>query len=107
MSTNINRRSFLGKAAAASAVGVIGMSALSACKKKLSNEELGLPPLKDRAPDGPKLRAGLVGCGNRGTGAALNFMDAGPNLEIVALADVFMDKVLDSKRKLKEHNVRS
>ena len=45
----------------------------------------------DVAPDGPVLKAGLIGCGERGTGAALNFLKAGPNLKIVALGDVLQD----------------
>jgi predicted dehydrogenase len=102
---NISRRSFIEKTTAAGVVGLIGMNALSSCKKAKSNAELGLPPFLDRAPDGKKLRAGLVGCGNRGTGAALNFMAAGPNLELVALADVFMDKVDDCHKKLKQHKI--
>jgi predicted dehydrogenase len=81
------------------------MNALSSCKKAKSNYELGLPAFLDRAPDGKKLRAGLVGCGNRGTGAAIDFMAAGPNLELVALADVFMDKVDDCHKKLKAHKI--
>ena len=57
------------------------------------------PPVTfvDVAPDGPPLKAGLVGCGQRGTGAALNFLKAGPNLKIVALADVLKDH-MDSCR---------
>lgn len=101
----IDRRVFLGKTLAAGAVGAIGLSALNACKQEKTYSELGLPPLLDQAPDGKKLRAGLVGCGNRGTGAALNFMAAGNNLEIVALADVFEDKVDDCLKKLAENKV--
>jgi predicted dehydrogenase len=47
----------------------------------------------DKAPDGPVLKAGLIGCGGRGTGAAINFLDAGPNLQIVALGDTFQDRI--------------
>ena len=56
----------------------------------------------DQAPDGKVLRAGLVGCGGRGTGAAINFVDAGPNLQIVALGDVFQDKMDESRAQLKK-----
>ena len=101
----MDRRSFVGKAVAAGALAGIGASALSSCRKELSNEELGLPPLLDRAPDGRKLRAGLVGCGNRGTGAALDFLAAGNDLEISALADVFPDKVEDCRGKLKNAGI--
>ena len=102
---NISRRNFLEKTAILGAAGVIGASALSSCKAKKSHEELDLPPILDKAPDGKKLRAGLVGCGNRGTGAALNFMDAGNNLEIVALADVFEDKAQQCSAKLKQYKI--
>lgn len=89
-----SRREFLGKAALAGAIGTIGVgSILSSCSSKKSAEELGLPPLLDRAPDGPKLKAALIGAGHRGTGAAFNFISAGPNLEVIALADVFQDKI--------------
>ena len=59
---------------------------LASCKKSY-------PPVTfvDAAPDGPVLKAGLIGCGDRGTGAALNFLKAGPNLKIVALGDVLQD----------------
>ena len=92
-SKNINRRKFLG-ASVLAGITVAGAGAiLSSCKKELDNEEMGLPPILKGAPKGRKLRAGLVGCGNRGTGAAINFISAGPDLEIIALADVFQDKV--------------
>ena len=32
----------------------------------------------DVAPDGPVLKAGLIGCGERGTGAALEFSEGRP-----------------------------
>ncbi|WP_423129904.1 Gfo/Idh/MocA family protein [Gaoshiqia sp. Z1-71] len=89
----MNRRNFLG-ATALAGIGVLGAGAvLSSCKSTKSNRELGLPPILSAAPAGKKLRAGLVGAGNRGTGAAINFISAGPDLEIVALADVFQDKI--------------
>ena len=78
---DFNRRTFIGAVAALGAGAV-----LASCKKTY-------PPLTfvDVAPDGPVLKAGLIGCGERGTGAALNFLKAGPNLKIVALGDVLQD----------------
>jgi len=58
--------------------------------------------LLNQAPDGPVLKAGVVGCGGRGTGAAVNFVDAGPNLEIVALGDVFQDQLDKCRNSLRE-----
>ena len=85
-----------------------GIPLLNSCSspKKDKKAELTLPVLLDQAPDGKPLKAGLIGCGGRGTGAAMDFLDAGPNLQIVALADVFQDK-LDSCREIlkKERNV--
>ena len=87
---NYGRREFMGKAAIAGTLGAMGIgTALSSCGKKKTHEELGLPPMLKHAPDGRKLKAGLIGTGNRGTGAAFNFLGAGPNLEVTALADVF------------------
>ncbi|MFW5901292.1 MAG: hypothetical protein ACOCUK_01980 [bacterium] len=53
-------------------------------------------------PDGEPLKAGLVGCGGRGTGAAIQFIQAGPNLELAAMGDVFEDKMADSRKRIKE-----
>lgn len=88
-----NRRKFL-ESTALAGIGLLGASAaLSGCKQEKSAKELGLPPILKGAPKGKTLRAGLVGCGNRGTGAAMNFISSGPDLHIVALADVFQDKI--------------
>ncbi|MFA9388332.1 MAG: Gfo/Idh/MocA family protein [Prolixibacteraceae bacterium] len=103
---DISRRSFIEKSTLLGMAGLVGASLIStSCKKTKTNEELGLPALLAQAPDGKKLKVGLVGCGNRGTGALLNFLDAGPNLEAVALADVFEDKTLDCLNKLKERQI--
>ena len=39
------------------------------------------------------LRIGLVGCGGRGTGAAVNALSADPNTRLVALADAFPEQI--------------
>ena len=91
-----NRRQFLESTALAS-IGLLGASAMIAgCKNTKDAKALGLPPILRAAPKGKKLRAGLVGVGNRGTGAAMNFISCGPDLQIVALADVFQDRIDDS-----------
>ena len=101
-----SRREFLGKAALAGAIGTIGVgSILSSCSSKKSAEELGLPPLLDHAPDGPKLKAALIGAGHRGTGAAFNFLGAGPNLEVIALADVFQDKIDACRERFQQYKL--
>jgi predicted dehydrogenase len=42
------------------------------------------------------LRVGLVGCGGRGTGAAVNALMADPHTELVALGDLFADHLESS-----------
>ena len=95
--SGINRRKFLGSTALAG-IGILGASAIiSGCKDVKNAKALGLPPILKAAPKGKKLRASLIGCGNRGTGAAMNFISAGPDLHIVALADAFQDKIDDCR----------
>jgi predicted dehydrogenase len=48
------------------------------------------------------IRIGLIGCGGRGTGAAVNAMNAGPDIKLVALADLFRDKAQNAAQRLKE-----
>jgi len=103
--SQLSRRNFLEKSALIGAAGVIGMNALTSCSSKTKTVDYVFPTVLDKAPDGKKLRAGLVGCGNRGTGAALNFLAAGNDLEIIALADVFEDKVWDCRSKLSKQRV--
>ncbi len=40
-----------------------------------------------------KIRVGVVGCGNRGIGAAMDAVISAPNVEVVALADLFPEKI--------------
>jgi len=98
----LSRRHFLSNAAMAT-IGTIGAaSILNSCAGDSGRrKKLKLPALLNQAPDGRVLKAGLIGCGGRGTGAALNFLDAGPNLEIVALGDVFQDRLDKCRAELK------
>lgn len=99
------RRKFI-TGTAMGAAGILTVSGLlNACSREVQNQEV-LPLLLDKAPDGRRLKAGLIGCGGRGTGAAINFVDAGPNLEIVALGDIFPDKIAQCREELKrERNI--
>ena len=100
--TDQSRRRFISNSALA-AIGTIGAAQLlSSCKDGHSKKkEIKLPELLKQAPDGKVLKAGLIGCGGRGTGAAINFLDAGPNLQIVALGDVFQDRLDKCRGELK------
>ena len=102
----IERRKFISDTAmAAAALSSIGI--VASCQEKApKKEEEKLPVLLTRAPDGQVIKAGLIGCGGRGTGAAVNFLDAGPNLQITALGDVFRDRLDQCREQLKkERNI--
>ena len=107
--SEISRRKFLGTAATVGAAGIVAPTIITSCSSsgsdsKSKTKKLDVQPLTwlDQAPDGPVLKAGVIGCGGRGTGAALNFLDAGPNLQIVALADTFKDRVDACRDELKK-----
>ncbi len=102
--SSISRRNFLGRAAVAGVAGVVAPAIISSCART-KKVVVPIPEFLDQAPDGPVLKAGVIGCGGRGTGAAINFLNAGPNLQVVALGDTFQDRV-DSCREriLKEKN---
>ena len=109
----MKRRDFLSKTALAGAAVPLGVATpgfLSSCtgsenksaSKNMSAEELGMFSFVNIAPDGKPLKAALIGCGDRGTGAAGQFLSAGPNLSIVALADVFEDRLNGCRSVLSE-----
>lgn len=83
MDSNVSRRSFLTSA-------VAGTAAFQIVKPELV-----------RGAGNEKLKAGLVGCGGRGTQAIQNILTGCDNVEIVALADVFEDRLEDCLRKSK------
>src|SRR5210317_1657276 len=49
------------------------------------------------------LKLALVGCGGRGSGAAVQALTADDNVELVAMADAFADRLEDSLRTIQEH----
>ena len=99
-----NRREFIETVGLVGAVGAAGMLA-SGCGNGVSDTfaDYRYPDMLETAPDGPVLKAGLIGCGGRGTGAASQFLAAGPNLEIAALADVFQDRLDGSRNSLRNN----
>jgi predicted dehydrogenase len=111
----MRRRDFLTSAAIIGAGTATGVSStlMTSCtpqssekaRKIYTPEELGMYSFVDIAPDGKPLKAALVGCGDRGTGAATQFLKAGPNVSIIALADIFPDRMERCVNILKEkHN---
>ncbi len=98
--SELTRRHFI-EAATVAGAGVL----LASCAPKAKT----YPTLTfiDKAPDGAPLKAGVIGCGGRGSGAAVDVLKAGPNLKITALADVFEDHMKSCREKLaKEMNVQ-
>jgi predicted dehydrogenase len=112
---SINRRTFLKSSALAGAAGMAGTgSVLTSCCGGSDNsgkavykplKEPGsyyIPELPDLANDGKELKAGIIGCGGRGSGAAFNFLNAANGVTIIALADTFKERVDDLAGKLKK-----
>jgi predicted dehydrogenase len=83
-SPRANRRQFLGTAALTS--GAVLASGRPAHAFHHSVDET--------------LNVGLIGCGGRGNGAAINAANADPNVRITALCDVFEDRIESSAKAL-------
>ncbi|QDS96924.1 Gfo/Idh/MocA family oxidoreductase [Adhaeretor mobilis] len=88
MSENIpTRRNFL-KASGATAGVAAGLTTLGSTFAATSKVEAG----NVHSGGNETLRVGLVGCGGRGTGAALDALSADPHAKLVALGDTFRDR---------------
>jgi len=48
------------------------------------------------------IKVGLIGCGGRGSGAAANAMNAGKDVRLVAVADVFAERIESARPQLKK-----
>lgn len=48
------------------------------------------------------IRIGLIGCGGRGAGAAINAMNADKGVRLVAMADLLMERVHEKRQALKK-----
>ena len=104
---NVNRRGFLKE----SALGVLGTMAVPAIITGCTStggeklKDVVVPELLNKAPDGRPLKAGLIGCGGRGTGAVLDFLKAGDGLQVTVIGDVFEDKLKTCRQSLKEKGI--
>lgn len=113
MSNKLNRRDFLSSAMLAGSAGLLSSGiVLSSCSTGTGNttgEGMLLPEsewnvplfLQDKADDGIPLKAGLIGCGNRGLGAVNNLLQAASDVSIVALGDLFQDQIDHARKKMK------
>ncbi len=81
---NPSRRSFLRTSTA-----VAGTSAFTIIRPELV-----------RGAGNERLKAGLIGCGGRGTQAVVDMMTGTENVELVAMADVFEDHLEGSLKRL-------
>ncbi len=86
MTTKLNRRDVV-KAGAAIGVGSLISPAFAASAARRADETI---------------RVGVIGCGGRGTGAAANAIEAHPSTKIVALADLFEDRLNGSRKYLED-----
>ncbi len=75
-----SRRAFLHSSATAAVGGTLAA-------------QVGFPAVTSAADNSEMLRIGLIGCGGRGTGAAVQALRADDNVELVAMADVFDDRL--------------
>lgn len=85
VSETADRRTFLTTAAAASA----GLAAAGAVARPAA----AVDSKAVHSGSGSVIRVGLVGCGGRGSGAAINAMNAGKDVHITAIGDLFQDPI--------------
>ncbi len=86
---SVSRRQFLRTSLSAAAVGALAA------------------PFASRAfaQGGEEIRVGLVGCGGRGTGAAMQSLKADPAVRLVAMGDVFAERIEGSLGALQESDL--
>ncbi len=78
-SQRVSRREFLKSSSAAVIGGALATNETVARSAHVSGSDL--------------LRVGLIGCGGRGTGAAVQALMADPNVKLTAMADAFQDRL--------------
>lgn len=88
-SSSITRRQFINTSSAAALSAPLTLGTL----------------VSTRAQEGSTLRVGLVGCGGRGTGAAADALQADQNVKLVAMADVFEDRLKGSLETLQRQKI--
>ena len=86
-SSSTTRRDFLGRSTKLAGTAALGSLALER---------------RVHAAGSDVIRIGLIGCGGRGTGAATQAMNAGKDVRLVAMADIFDEKLKSSLERLKK-----
>ncbi len=82
----INRRGFLKSSTALTGAALAGTLELSR---------------QVHAAGSDVIKVGLIGCGGRGTEAAINAMNAGPDVRLTAMAELFRDRLEASRQRLR------
>ena len=83
-----SRRDFL-KTSMAAAAGTAALGGLSLARSA-------------HAAGSDVIASALIGCGSRGPGAAVNAMNADPGVRLVAMTDIFADRVQSRREMLKK-----
>ena len=63
---------------------------------------VGMPAIVSAADSSSILKIALIGCGGRGTGAAMNALSADPHVELAAMGDLFEDRLQNSLTQLRK-----
>ncbi len=88
---DLSRRQFVQSSGAALA-GLAATRALPAHGVHIGGDEL--------------LKVGLIGCGGRGSGAVVNALSADPQTKLIAMADLFSDRLDSSLQELQGSDVK-
>ena len=103
----INRRKFLSTTAKLGLASAVTPAFLTSCSSKepkmvplRAEGEYYVPELPDKAIEGRELKAGLIGCGGRGSGAIGDLLDAADGIKVTALGDVFIDRLNSVREQL-------
>lgn len=86
-SQGTTRRGFLAKSAVAASASVSGA-------RSIANNAY--------AAGSDAIRVGMIGCGGRNTGAAAEALTADPGARLVAMCDIFMDRVKARRERLEQ-----
>ena len=86
-SRGTTRRDFLKSSAVAASAAVAGARAIAP---------------NAHAAGSDVIRVGMIGCGGRNTGAAAQALTADPGAQLVAMCDIFMDRVKTRRERLRD-----
>lgn len=81
--SDLSRREFVRAGTTAAALAGVGMAAQD-------------------PKDSPPIRVGVIGCGGRGSGAMENCLAGSPNMQVVAMGDMFEDRLKGSRANLEK-----